>query len=159
MSIQWNQQLVRYVISKVIKFLEQIVRNKPITKDHRTRNNWTECKPTDREGRPGVDFPAVRNCPKKIKNLNLIKLASKRNGANRKWHTRLFGFDFLNLKLMPIDSEWNSTSDNQTCFYTKSMGVVPRKAAKLEKIGWNLKKPNWNQTFFTGTFPGISRLQ
>ena len=46
------------------------------------------------------------------------------------------------------------------------MGVVPRKAAKLEKVGWNKKNStfaiysrktgkSWDQTFCTGTCPGI----
>ena len=44
MSTQWNQQLSRYVLSKVTECLEQSVQNKLITKDHRMQNEWTEYK-------------------------------------------------------------------------------------------------------------------
>ena len=67
----------------------------------------------------GFEFIAVWNCPKKIKNLDLIKLVLKQIGANRKGHTSLFGFDFLNLKLLPANAEINSTLENQTYFYQK----------------------------------------
>ena len=44
MSTQWNEQLSRYVISKVIECLEQNIQNKSIAKDHRVQNKLTGCK-------------------------------------------------------------------------------------------------------------------
>ena len=48
----------------------------------------------------------------------------------RKGYTSLLIFHFLNLKLVLIDSTLNSASVNLTHFF--NVGVVPRKAAKLE---------------------------
>ena len=42
MSTQWNQQLSRYVFSKVIEYLEQTFENKSIAKDLSMPNKWTE---------------------------------------------------------------------------------------------------------------------
>ena len=46
----------------------------------------------------GKEFQTVQTCPKKRKNLYLIKLVSKWKRANRKGHTSFFGFDFWDLK-------------------------------------------------------------
>ena len=59
-------------------------------------------------GRPGV----VRSHPEKIKNPNLIKSFRKGNRANRKGSTSFFGLDFLDFKLVPIDSELNFALEN-----------------------------------------------
>ena len=75
-----------------------------------------------------------QKCPEKIENLNLIKLLQKPKGANRKGHTNLFVRNFSNLNLLPIDSELNCASANQTYLYQK-FGVVPGKVAKRENMG------------------------
>ena len=48
--------------------------------------------------------PTVQNCPKKKKNLYLIKLVSKWKRAIRKGHTSFLVFDFWDLTSVPIDS-------------------------------------------------------
>ena len=62
--------------------------------------------------RPVVKFLAIRNRPKKIKNPNFIKSEQKRNSANKKGHTSLFGLEFLDFKLVPIDLELNFALEN-----------------------------------------------
>ena len=42
LSTQWNQQLIRYVFSRVIECLEQKFQNKLIAKDHRIPDKWSE---------------------------------------------------------------------------------------------------------------------
>ena len=91
-----------------------------------------------------VDFPSVWESPEKNKNLKLIKMAQKRNRAKRKCHTCFFVFHLLKMKLVPIDSGLKFAPGNQTHFF-KKVGVVPRKAAKFEKVVWNSK----NTTFVT----------
>ena len=59
-----------------------------------------------------MKFPAIRNRPKKIKNPNFIKSEQKRNSANKKGHTSLFGLEFLDFKLVPIDLELNFALEN-----------------------------------------------
>ena len=44
MSTQWNQQLIRYVFSKVIEYLEQTIRKQIDSKDPWLPNKWTEYK-------------------------------------------------------------------------------------------------------------------
>ena len=45
MSTHWNQQLIRYALSKVIKSLEQSTwKQISIAKEHRVQNKWTEYK-------------------------------------------------------------------------------------------------------------------
>ena len=66
-------------------------------------------------------------------------MAKNGNRAKRKCHTSFFAFHILDLKSVPDYSELNSTPGNQTHFF-KKMGVVPRKAAKLEKIGSKFEK-------------------
>ena len=44
MSTQWNQQLSRYVFSKVIECLEQNTKKQIDLKDHWILNKWTEYK-------------------------------------------------------------------------------------------------------------------
>ena len=80
-----------------------------------------------------MDFPSVWESPEKNKNLKLIKMAQKRNRAKRKCHTSFFVFHLLKMKFVPIDSGLKSAPGNQTHFF-KKVGVVPRKAAKFEKV-------------------------
>ena len=62
-------------------------------------------------------------------------------------HTRSFIFDFWDIKLVPVNSAWNSASRNLTVFF-KKMAMVPTKATKLQnsgQISWNvLLKISWN---------------
>ena len=44
MSTQWNQELTRYMFSKVINVWSKTFENKPIAKDHWIPNKWIECK-------------------------------------------------------------------------------------------------------------------
>ena len=60
----------------------------------------------------GVDLPSVRESTEKIKNLNLIKMAQKRNKAKRKFQTTFFAFHILDLKIVPSDSELNYAPGN-----------------------------------------------
>ena len=55
-----------------------------------------------------MKFPAIR----KIKNPNFIKSEQKRNSANKKGHTSLFGLEFLDFKLVPVDLELNFALEN-----------------------------------------------
>ena len=71
-------------------------------------------------------------------------MAQNRNRAKRKCRTSFFPIYNFNLKFEPLDAELNSATENQTHF-SKKVGVVPRKAAKFEKVVWNLKK----KTFVT----------
>ena len=66
-------------------------------------------------------------------------MAQNRNRAKRKCRTSFFPIYNFNLKFEPLDAELNSATENQTHF-SKKVGVVPRKAAKFEKVVWNLKK-------------------
>ena len=65
----------------------------------------------------GKNFSTRPEGSGKIKNVNLIKIRKKRNGAKRKWRTSFFVCHLLNLNLVPIDSELNSALGYQTYFY------------------------------------------
>ena len=81
--------------------------------------------------RLGRNFRTVHNGFEKRKNLCLIKLLSKWKMAIRKEHTSFLLFHFWDLKLVPIDSALNLLQVTCLIFF-KNVGVVPRKAAKLE---------------------------
>ena len=87
--------------------------------------------------RPGAEFPKVWESPEKIKNLKLMKMSQNRKRAKTRCHTRFFAFLILDLKIVPSDAELNSAPGNQTHFSNKKVVVVPRKAAKLEKVVHN----------------------
>ena len=94
----------------------------------------------------GVQFPTVWNCPEKIENLILIKLVQKPKGADRKGHFSFFVLNFLNFNLVPIDSELNYGSGNQTYFYHR-FGRGTQKSNQTWKCGLKFKKKNdfWYQ--------------
>ena len=114
---------------------------------------------------PGVEFPAIQNCPKKI-NLDLIKLVLKQKRANRKWHTSFFGFDFLNFKLVLINAQLDFSFENQTYCYQK-IGQGTLKSSQTWRSGLKLKKKNtfvterlkmgqwWDQTVCIFKTPGF----
>ena len=60
---------------------------------------------------------------------------------------KFFHFWFLDIKLVPVNSAWNSASRNLT-FFLKKMAMVPTKATKLQNAGqisWNVHlKISWN---------------
>ena len=72
-------------------------------------------------------------------------MAQNGNRAKRKCHTSFFVFDLLKMKFVPIDSALNSAQGNESHSFQK-VGVVPRKAAKLEKVVRNLKKASFDST-------------
>ena len=80
-----------------------------------------------------MEFSKVWESPEIIKNLKLIKMAKTGNGAKRNYHMSFLSFHILDLKIVPNYSQINSAPGNQTHF-SKKVGVVPRKAAKLEEV-------------------------
>ena len=72
-------------------------------------------------------------------------MAKNGNRAKRKCHTNFFAFHILDLKIVPNYTELNSAPVNQTHSF-KKVGVVPRKAAKLEKVVRNLEKASFDST-------------
>ena len=64
----------------------------------------------------GENLPTRPEVSVKIKNVNLIKIAKKRNGPKRNCHTSFFVFRLLNSKVVPVDSELNSALENQIDF-------------------------------------------
>ena len=74
-------------------------------------------------------------------------MAKNGNGAKRNCHMSFLAFHILDLKIVPNYSQINSAPENQTHF-SKKMGVVPRKAAKIEEVVRNLQK-----TYFDSTKP------
>ena len=88
---------------------------------------------------PRLEFPTARNCPKKIKSINFNKLFPKRNRKDRTWHTSFFTFDFLNFKLMQIDSKLRFALENKTYFYQKCERSS-QKSSETWKCGLKLKK-------------------
>ena len=67
--------------------------------------------------RPGKNFPTRPEVSRKIKNVKLIKIGQNQDRVKRKWHTSFFVSHLLYLKLVPIDSDFNSVLENQTYFY------------------------------------------
>ena len=55
----------------------------------------------------------------KIKNENFIKLAKKRDGAKRKWHTMSFVLCAILFKLVSMDGELNFALETETYFHQK----------------------------------------
>ena len=108
-----------------------------------------------------ISEKTVQNGLEKRKNLYLIKLLSKWKMAIRKGHTSFLLFHFCYLKLVLIDSALNSVSGNLICLiFFKNVGVVSRKAAKLENpvkistetsyVIYSCKTGKcWNQNVFT----------
>ena len=91
-----------------------------------------------------ISEKTVQNGLEKRKNLYLIKLLSKWKMAIRKGHTSFLLFHFWDLKLVPIDSALNLLQVTCLIFF-KNVGVVPRKAAKLENpVKIFLKCPLWS---------------
>ena len=74
-------------------------------------------------------------------------MAKNGNGAKRNYHMSFLSFHILDLKIVPNYSQINSAPGNQTHF-SKKVGVVPRKAAKLEEVVWNLEKTSFDSTKF-----------
>ena len=83
-----------------------------------------------------------------------------------KRHTSFFLFLFSDLKLVLVDSAFNSASGNLTQFFFKNVGAGPRKAAKLENPGKNFSEMSfviysrktgkfWNQNFSDRKLTGI----
>ena len=60
-------------------------------------------------------------------------MAKNGNGAKRNYRMSFLSFHILDLKIVPNYSQINSAPGNQTHF-SKKVGVVPRKAAKLEEV-------------------------
>ena len=63
--------------------------------------------------------PCVWKCLEKLKNVNFIKLAKKRDEAKRKWHTISFFLCPILFKLVSMDGELNFTLETETYFYQK----------------------------------------
>ena len=78
-------------------------------------------------------FPTCPEGSGKMKNMNFIKLVEKRNQAKRKWHPNFVVRGPILFKLVSMDGEFNSAWEIKSIF-TKELGVVPRKVAKLERV-------------------------
>ena len=78
------------------------------------------------------DFPTRPKVSGKIKNVNLIKLIQKGDGTNREWHTSFFVLDFLNFKLLPIDSKLNSALASQT-YFSQKIGCCTQNSSQTWK--------------------------